>query len=225
MALEDMKIGRRRYTGNVYDILRRFLNSNIGKNWDDLYSKLCAVARANTSLGDEIRYAVGSMVDPSPTAIWHGDYYVDVRGLLRKDNTHAWKTEAKKRQNEKPIIHIAWIIDGNNVWYEYTHTSIHWQGLKCIKSKQMEWFEFIKTFIDKTRPIYQYDEHGNRTEAGVKHYVEEEIHRRQCNHKEVKILRAIATRKITAHKLTYNYNSPGLTAIMSGKRWSVCSKS
>src|SRR5271157_3442133 len=105
MALEDMK-GEGRWCGDVYQILKRYLDANIGKPWAKLYSHICSVADSRTHLGYELRRAVGYEVDMNGNLEhirYRNDYYVDEQGLLRRFADKHWKSDYRKRLQTSPI--------------------------------------------------------------------------------------------------------------------------
>lgn len=229
MAITSIFTERKRW-GNTYRVLRRFLTSNIGKNWDDLYSKICSVASADTYLGQEIRKAVEREVDTSPRTdpVYH-DFYVDDNSILCKRDKIVWRHKFKDRQASKPILQIVFMND-ENIWYEYKPVSEKWVWRDVkeygrterrqvpIYSKQKEWYQFTKKFVDESYPIYEYVDGKKGRQIGNKTRVKEEIHKRQCNKKQIKMLHPIAARAAKIEKLVYpDWESKGLIAYVKGK--------
>jgi|SRR5665213_926447 len=252
MALKDIKTNKK-YGGTLYPTIRHFLASNVGKDWDTLYSKICSVAPANTYKGDQIRYAVERMVD-TKIVMYPNDYFVDASGKLQKSPKESHHNRWKKRKDELPISKITFTEDNQNIWYEYTSVTSRWSRVpikgfyRAVEvyyhrwekpdpdhqypylqySNHKEWFEFTRVFIDYTIPIYEYytpDTPNSLTPAkpqqrqvGSKAAVKEEIHKRQCNTKEVKHLRSIAARQSKATITLYSYDK-GVTAVVSSRKW------
>jgi hypothetical protein len=218
MALKDVVTGRKNWAGNVYTVLERFLTSNVGERWDDIYSHICSVAPAGTFLGREIRHAVEQSVDTKGPIPYPHDYYVDEQGILRKSTSRvSYRKELQERRSRKPIIKIFFVDDGNDLWYQFDSVSVKFVHSKTVPSKHKEWFRFERRHIDESYPIYEYVNYVRTRQIGTKPVVREEIHRFQCDSKMAKKLRLIASRRTKILKLiNYHYDDPGLTAYVKG---------
>jgi len=220
MSLRDVK------RETLYPTLRRFLASNVGKRWNGLYSKICAVESANTEFGREIRRAVEHMVDTKGPSIHPNDYYVDERGLLCASKRQSWKARYRARNNNAPITKIFFENDRPDKWYELSNIDYHWTKDHQLvpRGRKLYWFQFTRVYIDETRPVFEYVRHNDQSkditvpnQIGVKAYVREEVHKKQCNSKEIKKLQAIALRQVTIKKLEYQRGEQRqLTAYVAG---------
>lgn len=65
--------------------LERFLDKNVGKPWDAVYSHLCSMADSRSHAGYMLREMIGWLVDKKIyNRYWHRGYVVDEKGVLRK---------------------------------------------------------------------------------------------------------------------------------------------
>lgn len=212
MSLKDMT------QETMYPSLRRFLDSRVGTYWDNVYSRICEVAPANTERGLQLRKAVTHYVDTEGPALtrWPNDYYVDLLGILRRVDKTPWKRRYKARMDKEPIIKVNFVEDGNDIWFELVTTNNTPQH-SPYATKARCWFQFIRKHIDSSYPIYEYVNGKQGRQIGTRPSVHEEIHKRQCNSKEVKVLKKIAAREHKILKLTsQKADNPGLIAYVSG---------
>lgn len=79
--------------------LERFLEKNIGKSWDVVYSQLCKMADSRSHTGYMLREMIGWLVEKKLiNRYWHRGFVVDDEGVLRKHKRERWKPEpAPKR--------------------------------------------------------------------------------------------------------------------------------
>ena len=87
--------------------LKRYIASNVGRPWDDVYSEICATLKANSVQGNHLREHVSWMVDSyaefvERVAIYGEDspyrdsWYVDADGILR---SYPFLTRAQRRKS------------------------------------------------------------------------------------------------------------------------------
>jgi len=153
MALEDIKAPGR-HGANIYRIIHRFLQANIGKPWASVYSRLCAVADSRTYKGEEIRRCIGYEVDMNGfrTKRWRNDLFVDDSGILRKFKQDPWKTSWDRARKNAPITEIFFAKDGPDLWYELTEIP---DGPRASKYTKMHttWFKVVRTVEMHTTPL------------------------------------------------------------------------
>src|SRR5271165_5884543 len=103
MALKDIKAPGKRNC-NMYRIIDRYLQANVGKRWADIYSSICSIADISTYKGSEIRRCIGWEVDMNgPTHLsYRNNYYVDADGLLQEFKKRSWKSEYKAKRQKMP---------------------------------------------------------------------------------------------------------------------------
>lgn len=230
MSLMDMRSDGR-WSANMYKILRRYLDANIGKSWSGLYSKLCSVADAETHLGHELRRAIQREVDEHDLSAIEtyrrGDWFVDTQGRLRKYHKESWKQKWKARKNTLPIERIYFQDDGQNMYYELTEVSDGPRASKYSKLHKL-WFRVTRTIETYTRVITP--EEAIARSIGVKkgkkdfykEYTHEKVDRLQAGGSILTILRVVANRRSNPKhkliKLVYSNNreEKQLTAVVSG---------
>ena len=66
----------------AYLWIDRFLESAVGKNFDDIYSKVCERFRKKNNIG--FRQVFKSYIDPYSRSRRHNDYYLDEDRIIRK---------------------------------------------------------------------------------------------------------------------------------------------
>lgn len=236
MALEDMNTGRK-WNGNMYHILRRYLDVSVGKKWADIYAKLCAVADANTYLGHELRHAIIREVDEhfSENKYHYGDWYVNNHGELQAYPKTSWKTLFKERKAKAPIERIQFKDDGIDVWYELVDVP---DGPRASKYTKMDkaWFRTVRTVEYNTHPLE--DTTAVRKRVGndpsikkgkqgwYKEYTTERFNSTQVGGSLLADLRAISMHKSLTGKRRYKiirlsygslHDNKGLTAFVTGK--------
>lgn len=230
MSLMDMRSDGR-WSANMYKILRRYLDANIGKSWSGLYSKLCSVADAETHLGHELRRAIQREVDEHDLSAIEtyrrGDWFVDTQGRLQKYSKESWKQKWKARKATLPIERIYFEEDGSNVYYELTEVS---EGPRASKYSKLHklWFRVTRTIETYTRVVSP--EEAAARSIGVKkgkkdfykEYTHEKVDRLQVGGSVLPVLRAIADKHSTStHKIIKLVHSNSreekqLTAVVSG---------
>jgi hypothetical protein len=232
MALEDMK-GEGRWCGDVYQILRRYLDANIGKPWAILYSHICNVADSRTHLGFELRRAVDSEVDMNGNVEhirYRNDYYVDGQGLLRRFAEKHWGSAYRKRQQAAPIEKICFKEDGPDLWYRVVSIP---DGPKTSKYTKFHWtwFRVARTIVKDSYPVDPVTNYARNIglKKGKKDWYKETttetIRETQVGGKLLDILRLIGARQAIKPRkilhLFYHYDHEkerhSMTAIVSGK--------
>lgn len=233
MALEDMKVGRK-WNGTVYRMLRRYLDTSVGKKWADVYSKLCAVADANSRLGYELRHAISRYVDENISSkdYHYSDWFVDSDGLLQVYKKTSWRTEYKERRANAPIERIQFKDDEIDMWYELIDIPDGPRSSKYTKIHKA-WFRVVRKMECKTQPLE--DTPAVRKRAGIdssikkgkqgwyKEYITETFNNTQVGGSLLADLRAISKRQPKAGRKiirlscgSLHYNKK-LTAYVTGK--------
>ena len=156
MALEDIKAPGKRGS-NMYKIVARFLQSNVGKPWAQAYSKLCAVADSDTYLGREIRRMVERNVDSDTKSKLqcsynYADYYVDQCGTLVAYPKRYYNNMWRDRKIKAPIERVCFEGDGPDLYYELTEVPDGPRASKYTKLHN-EWFRVIRTVEVWTVPL------------------------------------------------------------------------
>lgn len=149
------KEGMRRPYGRGYDYkefsdllgpLYRFLQSRVGRRWDNVHSEICANLKGRNTQQQHILDHLYRYVDTNiaidedgkpyskPTrfrcyspGLIYGDFYVDPRdGILRETKKYSWK-HRNRNKPEKPLMEFTdasgktfKAIEG--IWYEITIT-------------------------------------------------------------------------------------------------------
>jgi len=204
MALEDIKAPGR-HGANVYRIVHRFLQANIGKPWASVYSRLCAAADSRTYKGEEIRRCIGYEVDMNGfrTKRWRNDLFVDDGGILRKFKQDPWKTSWDRARKNASITKIFFAKDGPDLWYELTEIP---DGPRASKYTKMHttWFKVVRTIVKDTRPLEEWE--TERAKVGLtkaqqgkkKWYKEietETFHKTSVGSKLLHTLQAVAAKR------------------------------
>lgn len=228
MALKDVWTGRK-WNGNYWKVIRRFLNTSVGQPWSKVYSEICDVAADTTFLGQQIRRCVDREVDHSGDVYKRphpNDFFVDKAGILRKDPERpSWKAQARERKNKAPINQIRFKGDGPDLWYELVECHDGRRDSPYTRAFK-QWYRHVRKHYVDVFPIWEFPysyPHGKK--IGVREVPREEIERNACNHKMVKLLQSIATRQRKITKLYYsehwNYandeRTTWLVAEMEGK--------
>jgi hypothetical protein len=111
--------------------LRRFLTTNCGRLWDDVYKEICAVTDSDTIRGYHLRQHVWNYVVPNNYDVGHnkryGPFFVDVDGTLQEKRklTEAerlvesayWRKRTKWRLPPSHIPNPRIAVDADH-WYE-----------------------------------------------------------------------------------------------------------
>lgn len=205
MALKDVrKTGH--YGGSLYRTLSRYLTSNVGKPWSEVYSHICSIADIKTHLGRELRYRITQDVDDNfrtTKRIGHNSWYVDDKGLLQAYPAYSWKQRLRERNNRLPIDEIHFKDDGPNIWYMLIDIPDGPMASKYTKLHKA-WFRMTRTIEVKTRRLDQWEiDRLERRSIGIKkgkkdyykEYTQETSAQTQCNHKLVALLWQIAAKK------------------------------
>lgn len=177
MSLKELAVDGR-YSGNMYKILERYLTSNVGKPWDELYSYICSVASSRTYLGTRIREAVNSLVDVvrKDYRYFYPDFYVDDAGLLQKCKKLSRSQRNKRDKKSMPVTTIRFTEDGSTY---YTLAEVHDGPVASKYTKvRLAWFKMELRIVSTTRPINDieipfYIKTGQPVKKGKKtHYIE-----------------------------------------------------
>lgn len=142
--------------GDRIDPLRRFLESNVGRPWDDVYSEICEHADSRTVRGYHLRQHVWSEVDlvPDPDGSAPWGLYVDQNGILQDANPRP-----RFRWSRKPTTKLSY--GDPDLYYEkvdgfwYSFQTLHVPDSYCQEWLAMESGEvIIKRKLDEfTRNI------------------------------------------------------------------------
>jgi hypothetical protein len=216
MALEDMSIGKRRWSGSMYTVLRRYLDSSIGKPWAEVFSRACKVADSSTLFGHDLRNAIERDVDHHYNRENHhyADWYVDSDGLLQKYVQTSWKRKLQEKRNNAPIERIFFDVDDINIWYELIEIPDGPRESKYTKFHK-EWFCFERSVEYKTHPVrpedvkYYLGKQDPRLRKGRRgyymEYTREVIKQRQVDHQTAEDLRVISMRQTLTGKRKYRF--------------------
>lgn len=142
-ALEELPLkGRMR---NKFDMLPsdrlsplwKFLESNVGRKWDDVYSEICRVNDRRSLLGNHLLDHVKGLVDivsferngykygnrgQLNRGYYYGRYYVDVDGILRSYPKYSFKRQWRQRRLDKALVKYQgqYYFRQNETWYKAT---------------------------------------------------------------------------------------------------------
>ena len=146
---QSMRDGRRRgwnrkeATTNT-NPLRRFLNSRVGRPWDEVHAELCAgndarnrvkamvrkaalsCVETQTWVGDDGNRYTGSLI--GPLRVCDGDLYVDEDGILRRAGDSASNRRRQPEERQPPLI--VEVDEGrrhqklDGLWYEVLHRPV-----------------------------------------------------------------------------------------------------
>jgi hypothetical protein len=184
----------------MYNTLNRYLQSRIGKDWGETYSVICN-SSPNRLWDVQIRQAVRFYVDHNgPSVLRGGDYFVE-DGILRQYNKVSHKSRFKKEIENAPITVVT--FGDKDIWFEIVSTPDGPAKSKHTRHRPI-WFEFTRTRGKKTVPVFDYSNgYDSPKQTGVQVVNTEEVTKKQCNHKQVQMLNAIARRESKIDKLTY----------------------
>lgn len=135
-----------------YAILRRFLVSNLGRNWDEVYSEICESADKRTQDGFRLHEALGYIVEQNCTinedgqvcddrghvlsGHWRGEIYVH-------PVTKTLEQIKVKRRYKKEVPQRVFELDGN---YYHEHEGVWYQVEMKELGKINRWYwETIQT--------------------------------------------------------------------------------
>lgn len=210
-STEGMRAPHVRYYGgkelneNLAPLLR-FLESRVGKPWDDVYSEICENIRVTNAVQDHIRVHVKQFVETSTSMdkegrIWingyrpflldddqHTRFYVDpCSGLLcRNPNRVSWSqrqreyraaNEAHRQATARSLPNGVELRKHDGVWYEVT--------LSPVPAPEMVDSVIMRGYVRKVpRAVPVYD-------VLLKQYVSQThgtyvTNKRQLNHHELK---------------------------------------
>jgi hypothetical protein len=142
--------------GSDYAIMRRFLRSNLGRPWDEVYSEICQQADTRTHDGHRLRECVDHIVEKSCTIDENG-FLVNDKGI-RLSKWYRWEyyvhPETKtleyiqrRRKFVQPEIKTVYEMDGDhylqheNIWYKVE--------MKLIPKERGNWGDcFIQPTMD-----------------------------------------------------------------------------
>lgn len=107
--------------------LARFLQKQVGKRWDDVYSEICKHNKRGSAVGEHIFQHLFDYVRAKPTASvnewYYHNYYVDESGILQKSPERKWP-RFKREQPEcwrKTDDELVWYVQRDDgCWFEWT---------------------------------------------------------------------------------------------------------
>lgn len=136
--------GTHKYLNENLAPLRRYLESRVGRPWDEVYSEICAHLRVDSTVQQHVRDHLKDLVEIVPEERWYSVYgaegrrkvrssrwqsmYVDpADGILRKDPDREGRARAnRRREAERPKDRVR--IDGSRelrlvdgIWYEVAY--------------------------------------------------------------------------------------------------------
>lgn len=138
--------GKREHSSQA---LSRWLQSQIGQRWDDVYSRLCRKFprrswRGHRILEEQIRYWIGFEDDPHSG--WR-DLIVDHEGILRSDKDYEWNwTRSPRPQHAEPDtwpVHEQVIPDLDAIMDGYLESAYF-----IVNSGEFCWVEVLTWHIE-----------------------------------------------------------------------------
>jgi hypothetical protein len=141
--------------------LTGFLEANIGRQWDDVYSEICEYADSRTIRGYHLRMHVWQEVVPNNYDVGHrrryGPFFVDTDGTLQHEKPYV---RQRRKKDEKPFLsvdkdHYYMKIEGYWYYFETTHIA-HENSFEELVEKEngdveivriplKDWWEHVTT--------------------------------------------------------------------------------
>ena len=161
--------------------LERYLNSQVGLPWDDIYSEICKNNPKNSAIGAHIyehlfffvEVNVVYLEDGTPCRpnsldwpLWRDQLYVDDKGILRR---------VLKKREQKPASNnnVRWVApytyvvkNNNNIWFEFKYSN-HFTTTKVFteitnRNKELGILEPKKVETTTVEPTFQ-EKYPNKT--------------------------------------------------------------
>lgn len=189
---ESMKAYSTKHSNDRLKPLERFLDKNVGKKWDDIYSKLSKIADKRSIRGFHLHQHIREYVSITERELeapyrLKSRYYVDNNGFLRKRSKkeRGYKAETKKERSESDAIYRERKNENKIDLNEDTY----------LKKLNGIWFHFTKVeapkninLVKKCELILQYNSYYRSNKPVEKMSFDELFYykKKQLNKKELK---------------------------------------
>lgn len=153
------------YQGGDYDILTRFLVSNRGRPWDEVYSEICQSADYRHIDGHRLREAIGFIVEQNCTVNEHGEICDSTGGSFARWRRQLYvhpetkKLEwhgMQKRWRKKVPIKTVFEVDGQLF---HKHSDGNWYRVEMREVQRINRYYYEVTSITDA---FQADHSGKR---------------------------------------------------------------
>jgi len=111
--------------------LYRFLERRVGRNWDRVYSEICAHNRRGSAVGEHIFQHLRDYVRVKTTDVsryWTPDFFVDKTGILRRSpprDRSAWAPRPDPASWRKTDDELLWYVRRDDgCWFEWRLTPL-----------------------------------------------------------------------------------------------------
>lgn len=120
------RTGEGKEFGDRLSPLRRYLEAQVGRNWDDVYSEIRKVCDLRSLAGYHLMQHIKMEVEFNPNTVhyWRsGDLYVDEMGILQKEvRSLRWRNWFHPRKDEMVVDYVpfddTFYYDKiNGIWY------------------------------------------------------------------------------------------------------------
>jgi len=182
---EDLpKFLSNRYIRNSYPNdrlapLEKFLESNVGRPWNDVYSEIREHCDTRNIRGQHLwEHVVQDVLYPPPWRTRRGAY-VDEEGILRY-------YRRPKRALPPPKITVVPV--STDVWYEW-FPFVNYDGKKYRVQPRAQWYLMTRTWEEYTLPVYDYSQRPAVQIGHSEPKYREVVTKRQCSKRQLKRLR------------------------------------
>jgi hypothetical protein len=158
--------------------LDKFLESNAGRLWNDVYSEIREHCDTRSIRGQHLwEHVVEGVLYPPPWRTRRGAY-VDEDGVLQY-------IPRRRRSYRLPPPRVTTLPVSDDVWYEWFPFVNH-DGKKYRVQPRAQWYLMVRTWETYTTPIYDYSQRPAVQIGRSEPKYREVITKRQCSKRQLK---------------------------------------